>query len=172
MIPLSRPKVTDLPGAVGASYRIRASRSPKARNRVAVKPATAAQDVSTSVKHAVSAPSFAPAAPPAAPPPRHRRATGRAAAAPPAAPPAAPREDAHWAFARARVDLCDVHSRDVVLPASSKGLFVFPMVPDGEDTVYMRLKRIHPITGKLSYHWVVVYNGETAEHTVEQFAFE
>ena len=83
-----------------------------------------------------------------------------------------PREDAHWSFARAKIDLHDVQSHELVLRATSKGLFVFPMVPDENDTVYMRLKCIHPMTGHLTYHWVVVYNGETAEHTVEQFAFE
>mgnify|MGYP001268619676 FL=1 len=157
MLPLSKPRYTDLPGSVGASVRIRAPRSPRTRRS----PAKAASTAPTTTQ-AVSAPPAAPvAAPPSAPP-----------AAPPSAPPASPREDAHWSFARAKIDLHDVQSREVVLRASGRGLFVFPMVPDDNDTVYMRLKCIHPITGQLTYHWVVVYNGETAEHTVEQFAFE
>ena len=163
MIPLSKPRFTDLPGSVGASVRIRAPRSPLS-SRVRRPPGKAPSTTTTAATAlAASSSLVAPVAPTASVAPI-------ASVAPVA--PVAPREDAHWSFARAKIDLHDVQSHELVLRATNKGLFVFPMVPDENDTVYMRLKCIHPMTGHLTYHWVVVYNGETAEHTVEQFAFE
>ena len=160
MLQLSRRRYTDLPGAVGASVIVRAPRvtrhSPKR---------SAASKANAPPTPSAPAPAAAPAAAPVATP------VAAPAAAPAAAPVAAPvaQEETHWMYAYAKADLTDCTTGSKVLAAKAKGVFVFPMVPDDRDTVYMRLKTVHPTTGQLAYHWVVVYNGETAEHTVEGF---
>ena len=73
--------------------------------------------------------------------------------------------------------LCDIVAEEgeregVLLAKGARGLFVYPMVPDGhDDTLRMRLKRVDPANAKLSYHWVAVYNGDTAEPCISHFGF-
>jgi len=77
----------------------------------------------------------------------------------------------HQVYATACKDLHDVDTHAKVASKGDRILLCYPMLPQGNDSVHMRMKTVHPVTCALSYHWVQVYDGERTENTVRSFSF-
>jgi hypothetical protein len=77
----------------------------------------------------------------------------------------------HQVYATASHDLHDVDTHTKVASKGDRILLCYPMLPQGNDSVHMRMKTVHPVTCALAYHWVQVYDGERTENTVLNFAF-
>ena len=87
---------------------------------------------------------------------------------PPSPPPEIDEDNAHFVYATVAVDRLVEVDGDAS-PLATRGervLLVYPMRTRGEEElITMRLKRCNPRNGQLSYHWVVVYDNETASVT-------
>lgn len=151
---------TNLAGAVGANVvsvqkllRSRAQRSPGVEPRVAPhRSSEGPERGSTAVAGVKALPSIN-----SLPPPPIKPSPATMVAAKEARP--VDRDAIEWVYATATVDLLDQDTRDVVCRAGERALLVYPMrACDEEGTVRMRLKRAHPHTGQLHYHWVDVYD--------------
>ena len=143
---LRKPRVTNLPGAVGANIIVQRRASPPRKPRI----------------------------PFAEPPPIKPKETRAVPRVPPqlAAPRKedSPLDDAHWTYATARAPLCNDEGEQVV-DEESRVLLVYPMNADPETgRVRMRLKSAHAVTGQLSYTWVCVYDPDVAKYLVTDFS--
>ena len=87
-----------------------------------------------------------------------------------------PQEDedhsSHWVYATAVKDVMDVEDETrVVCAAGKRALLVYPMTTDPDTgRVRMRCKAVHPVTGQLSYATVLVYDPDTEERPLVDFA--
>jgi hypothetical protein len=110
---------------------------------------------------------------PVAPPPARTAPAAPTAPAPSAAPPAAPAPAAteHWTYATALAPLRSAEDDDIVAVKGARVVLVHPMRSDPDTgMVTMMLKRVHAVTGQLSYHWVRVYDPNTDTHFAGDFA--
>lgn len=77
----------------------------------------------------------------------------------------------HWVFGTASSPLLDKDTGEEVAKAGERILLVYPMKNDEESgKVHMRVKRANPVTGQLSYSWVVVYDPDTDARNVHDFS--
>lgn len=177
--PQRHPRVTNLPGAVGANVLS----LPSSRRRVALLPSRAATRAAPPVAAGARAPSTT--APPSSAtallprPPTPPKAHHTIAIVEPKRDEEAARlvheahEAAQWVYADAAVALQDLDTEEEVAPAGARVLLVYPMQTDANSgLVRMRLKAAHPITGQLRHHWVAVYDPECADapHRVTRFS--
>lgn len=104
-----------------------------------------------------SSPPVPPPVPPSVPPPSSRVKEEL--------PHEVLHQEMQWVYGTCMVD--DVPD----MRFNERVLLVYPMHTEGE-RVSMRLKRAHPVTGKLSYTWVCVYDGDAVEvtHRVGDFS--
>ena len=80
-------------------------------------------------------------------------------------------EEAQWVYADARESLVAEGDGEEVAPAGGRVMLVYPMKTDEvTGRVTMRLKRVHALTGQLSYCWVVVYDPEREGRPVTNFS--
>ena len=80
-------------------------------------------------------------------------------------------EEAQWVYADAREPLVAEGDGEEVAPAGGRVMLVYPMKTDEvTGRVTMRLKRVHALTGQLSYCWVVVYDPEREGRPVTNFS--
>ena len=80
-------------------------------------------------------------------------------------------DDAHWMYGTAARDLPNRRTGDVDIVKGTRALFVYPMeVEKADDRVYMRAKRADPVTGQLSYSWVLVHDPSNEERCVTDFS--
>lgn len=79
----------------------------------------------------------------------------------------------HWLYGTTVNALKDVDDGSIVADAGDRVLFVYPMRSDEESgAVTMRLKKVHPVSARLTYHWVEVYSGPAeGMHHVRDFSF-
>lgn len=78
----------------------------------------------------------------------------------------------HWVYATAVRALLDRDSVETTLcREGDRVMLVYPMESDPVNgRVYMRLKRVDSVTGQLSYRWTLMYDPDTEERPVTDFA--
>lgn len=90
---------------------------------------------------------------------------------PPAPQPPPQSDDVHVVYATVTENGLMTPDGDIVVHSSQRVVLVYPMASEGDDgIVTMRMKRVHPVTGQLSYVWVRVYDPNTETRYVTDFA--
>lgn len=142
--PMRQPRMTNLPGAVGASVVVatpRRRRSPSARTPKPDLPAPAPRPIPTVV-------------PPTAP---HDKLPSR-------------QDDIHTAYATVDGTLCEAETGREIATEGARVCVTYPMKPGSGEKVLMRIKSIDPGTAQMSYRWAVVYDPATDTHSLGEFS--
>ena len=79
-------------------------------------------------------------------------------------------DDVHVVYASV-TDAGLMTSDGETLESAPRIVLVYPMASEGDDgVVTMRMKRVHPVTGQLSYTWIRVYDPNTETRYVTDFS--
>lgn len=160
---MRHPRVTNLPGSVGASIIVSTRRTkPLGSSTAVVRPSnnSRAPTASPLISGGTSSSSIL-----------KTKATQRdAATTAPHPHPTLAEPSVHTVFATVVSGLRDAASDVEVAADGARVVLVYPMRAETAEQVSMRLKTVHPVTGQLAYRWVVVYDPSTDQRFLRDFS--
>ena len=77
----------------------------------------------------------------------------------------------HWVYGTALSHLSDANSGEECCSKGARVCLVYPMVKSNSEKIIMKLKLANATTGQIRYQWVDVYDPVTEERFVGDFSF-